>query len=251
MWVHHLTPVFLTLGPLEIRYYGILYALGFLFTYFFVKRFNAQKKLLRPEHLDSFFFWLVIGVVGGARVFEVLFYHPDYYVFNPLEILAIWHGGLSFHGGLAGAILVTFFFCRRHQYSFFRIADILVIPGAFALFLGRIGNFINGELYGKLTTLPWGVQFPGADGFRHPTQLYEALKNLALFGFLWSFSKKNLKEGLLFAYFLIGYSTLRFFIEFLKEPETMFGLLTMGQALSLVTLVLGLLLLRRKSSQKK
>ncbi len=247
MFIHNINPVLLHLGPLEIRYYGIIYALGFVFAYFFLRYFIRQKKLhMREQDLDTYILYLIIGVVLGARLFEILFYNLAFYLEHPAEIIALWRGGLSFHGGLVGAILATWLFCKKKNIPFLHLADFIVIPTALALALGRVGNFLNGELPGRVTNLPWAVQFPGVDGFRHPSQLYESAKNFFIFGVLLWQVKKERQNGYLFGVFLFLYGILRFLIEFVREPETMVVFLTMGQALSLPLVVVGLYFIKKK-----
>ena len=247
MFYHTLNPVLLHLGPVEIRYYGLVYALGFIIAYFLIKHLATQRKVhFAKEHVDTYIFYMIIGVIAGARLIYVLFYNPTYYLMHPFQIFALWKGGLSFHGGVLGGALMAFLFSRRYQYRFLALADLTAIPLALALFFGRIANFINGELYGRITTLSWGVKFSNVDGFRHPSQLYEAAKNLFLFGVLWHYRKTTWKDGTLFALFLIGYSVLRFFIEFVREPELYVSILTMGQFLSLFTLLFGVIILWKK-----
>jgi phosphatidylglycerol---prolipoprotein diacylglyceryl transferase len=247
MFVHTLDPVLLSLGPLEIRWYGFIYAFGFVIAYFFLQAARKQTKLLSSDHIDSLMVYLIVGVVTGARVFEILFYQPLYFLNNPLEIFALWHGGLSFHGGLVGAAIAVWLFCRRYHVRFLALADVLVIPLALALGFGRIANFINGELYGRLTDVYWGVKFPGADGYRHPSQLYEAAKNFFVFGVLLLLRKRGHHQGYLFGWFMVMYGLLRFFIEYVREPETMVWVFTMGQALSLPMIVVGWWLMRKKT----
>jgi phosphatidylglycerol:prolipoprotein diacylglycerol transferase len=176
---------------------------------------------------------LTFALIIGARLFEVFIYNPSYYLQNPAQIIAVWKGGLSFHGGLIGVIIAGYLFARKKKIKFLHLCDIFVVPLALAQVLGRIGNFINGELYGTITRLPWGMKFPGAEGFRHPSQLYEAAYNLVIFSFL--FIKRNKKQpaGYLLSYFLILYPIFRFFTEFVREPEVMIGFLTMGQVLNI------------------
>ncbi len=244
MFVHRINPIFLSLGPLQIRYYGLIYAAGLLLCYWWFRKRALAERLFTEEQADRFFLWLAVAVVLGARLFEILFYQPAWYFSHPAEIIMVWHGGLSFHGGLIGAAAVAFFFSRRHKISLLRLADIIIVPASLALGFGRLANFINGELYGKVTSVPWGVIFPVAgEAVRHPTQLYEAAKNFFLFFFLHHQEKKQRKTGEVFSFFLIGYGALRFFIEFLKEPEAMIGPLAVGQAFSLLMVVVGVVLL--------
>lgn len=248
MFYHNINPILVSFGPFEIRYYGIIYALGFILAYFFLRHFIRQKKLkMSEQELDTYLVYLIIGVVLGARLFEILFYNLSWYLAHPAEFIAIWHGGLSFHGGLVGAIISTWLFCKKKQLHFLHLADYIVIPAALGLALGRIGNFLNGELPGRITAVPWAVQFPGFDGFRHPSQVYESIKNLIIFSILLVHVKKQHKDGYLFGLFLFWYGLLRFLIEFVREPETMVWFLTMGQALSIPVIILGLYLIMKKS----
>lgn len=246
MFYNNINPVILNIGSLQIRYYGLFYALGFLLAYFFIKK-SADKLKVSNDDADNLITWLVLSVVIGARIFYVALYNLDFYWQNPIEILKIWHGGLSFHGGLVGAVVAAFIFCRRKKVQFLKLADVVSIPLALALFFGRIANFINGELYGRITSVPWAVKFQNAEGFRHPSQIYEALKNIFIFFVLMSLKKKNLKDGMLFGIFLVLYGTLRFIIEFFREPEIYVGVFTMGQILSLLTAITGIALILKLS----
>ena len=247
MFVHNINPVLFSLGPLEVRYYGILYALGFILTYFFLKQVAKQTRVgLKDEGVDTLLLYLILGTVIGARVFEILFYNPSYYFSSPLKMFALWEGGLSFHGGLVGTFITTYLFCRKKKITFLKIADIISIPAALALAIGRIGNFINGELYGRITSVPWGVKFPHAEGVRHPSQLYEAAKNFLIFFILWKSKDKEHKPGYLFGLFLAFYGLLRFLVEFVREPEVMVSFLTMGQILSIPVFLIGLWLVIKK-----
>ena len=251
MFVHHIDPILVAVGPFSVRYYGIIYALGFILAYLFLRQAGKKKEIpIQEADIDALMLYLMIGIVLGARLFEIIFYNPSYYFHNPGEMLAIWHGGLSFHGGLAGAYLGALLFCKKKKVSLLLIADALAIPAALALAFGRIANFINGELYGIPTNLPWGVKFPGAPEFRHPSQLYEALKNAVIFFILLKVKKPTLKQGCLFGMFLVLYGAMRFLIEFVREPEIMVGPLTMGQMLSIPTIIIGIWLIKRKNTGK-
>ncbi|MBU0627883.1 MAG: prolipoprotein diacylglyceryl transferase, partial [Nanoarchaeota archaeon] len=221
--------------------------------YFFVYHLAKKRNLnLTKDDVADFIFYLIIGTVIGARLFEIIFYEPAYYFANPLEMIAVWHGGLSFHGGLVGAVLACYLYSRKKKVHFYDLADIVSIPLAFALFLGRIANFINGELVGRLTTLPWCVKFMNYEGCRHPSQLYESLKNLVLFSILWSIKDKKLKKGIMFWSFVLLYSTLRFFIEFVKDPGDIGFILglTMGQLLCIAMFAIGLFFFVKINRQK-
>ena len=198
--------------------------------------------------------YIIIGTVLGARTLYVVVYNLPFYLSNPFEIIAVWHGGLSFHGGLIGAVIAGFYFCKRKKIDFYEIADISVIPLALGLALGRLGNFINGELYGRITNVPWAVKFPDAEGFRHPSQIYESLKNLLIFFTLWKLSDKKLPKGFIFWLFVVMYSALRFIVEFFRQPDEQLGFigfLTMGQVLSIVMFVIGIFFIYRVSHKKE
>lgn len=260
MFYNSIDPVLFRLGSLEIRYYGIIYALSFIIAYFMIYHLAKKGKLnLTKDDVADFVFYLLIGTVIGARVFYVVFYDPVYFINNPLMIPAVWHGGLSFHGGLVGAIVAGLIFCKKKKINFYEIADIAVIPLAFGLFLGRIANFINGELIGRITNVPWCVKFQNFEGCRHPSQLYESAKNLFMFFVLWfvydlKTKAKKLPSGFLFWLFIIMYSVLRFFIEFFRMPDEQLGFiafdLTMGQILNIVMFLIGALFLAKAIRRK-
>lgn len=238
VFTHNIDPIFLHLGPLEIHYYGLIYVLDFIIAYFMLKYLIKKKEVsLTEDDLETFLLYAAIGVLIGSRIFYFLFYNFSVFLQNPFEIFRIWNGGMSFHGGLIGVIIMSLIFCKQYKKSFYELADIVVLPTAISLGLGRIGNFINGELYGRATTLSFGVDF--GDGIlRHPSQLYESAKNFVIFGVLWTLkNKETLKRGTLFWTFVFLYGTLRFFIEFVREPDpqvgfVLFGFLTMGQILT-------------------
>ncbi len=247
-------PEIIRIGPLAIRWYGLMYLLGFL-AVFFLGRYQLKERGLQElyPHLENVLFWGGLGLIVGARLGHVFFYYPEYYLRHPWEIPAIWHGGMSFHGGLLGAVLAGGLYAYRHRLSFFWWADILVVPAPIGLGLGRIGNFINGELFGRPTDLPWAMIFPaGGPVPRHPSQLYEALgEGLLLFLILWRVRRKDWPTGYKLALFLVLYGIIRFFIEFFREPDPgvglLFGWMTRGQLFCLGMVVLGgvLFLVRR------
>lgn len=245
MYVHNIDPILFSLGPFEVKYYGLMYVLGFAFVYFIMNYFIKKGRLnLTKNDVADFISYEVIGVILVSRIFYVFAYNFSYYLSNPLEIFMIWHGGLSFHGGFLGALLAGYIFCRVKNIKFYDLADIVVIPLGIALFLGRIGNFINGELYGRITNVPWAVKFPDAEGFRHPSQLYEAGKNLVIFFTQWAIKDKELPSGFRFWLFVIMYSSLRFAIEFFREPDAQIGFiygLTLGQWINIVMFLVGII----------
>ena len=235
----NLDPILVKLGPIRLSWYGLMYVFGFFGSYLLV-RYQMRKKdfgLNKPE-VENFYFYLIFGLIIGARFGYVLFYDLKTYLDNPLEILAVWHGGMSFHGGLIGLLLVALLFSWKNKKSFWKIADLFIVTAPLGLGLGRIGNFINGELYGRASQVPWAVIFPkGGPVPRHPSQLYEsALEGGVLFFILWFMKDKNLPRGALLAMFLFLYGGFRFFLEFFREPDAQLGFVlgpfTMGQVLS-------------------
>lgn len=258
MLVHpQFDPVALSLGPLSIRWYGLMYLAGFI-AFVVLGRLRARQ---RPEFgitnqmLDDLLFWGVLGVVIGGRLGQVLFYEPAYYLAHPLEILAIWHGGMSFHGGFLGVVLAMALYARRRGLGFWRVADFIAPLVPLGLMFGRLGNFINGELWGRVAdpNLPWAMIFPHVDLLpRHPSPLYQAAgEGLLLFVLLWFYARKMHAAGRVSGLFLLGYGLLRFVAEFFREPDAgIFGhsyLVSMGQWLSLPMMLFGVWLLVRRS----
>lgn len=232
-------PVLLHLGPLQIRYYGVLFALAFLIGYLILRKLAKEKKL-DLDLIDDYFIYIFFGIVLGARLGEILFYEPGYYFSKPAEMLYIWHGGLSSHGAFIGGILATLLFCKIHKVRFYKIADLIVIPVALGSVFIRIGNFINGEIVGRITDVPWAVKFDGYEGLRHPSQIYEAVMNFSVFLILLGIRKlKDIPEGFVFWSFVFIYSFFRFFVEFFKDYQTWdrYMVLTAGQYFSIVLLL--------------
>mgnify|MGYP001594952397 CR=1 FL=1 len=246
MFIQNINPVLISIFGLEIRYYGIVYVLGFLLILYILEK-QREKLNLSNDEVYDYVFYLIIFIVLGARIFEILFYEPLFYFSNPLEMLMIWHGGLSFHGALTGVMTWTYVFAKKKKLHFYDLSDILVVPAALMLFLGRIANFINGELVGKITNLSWGVKFKNYEGFRHPTQIYESLKNLLIFFALLFLKNKNLKKGTLTWVFFLFYGTLRFFIEFLKEQTSFIFGLPVTQIFTGLMIIVSLYFLLKKS----
>ncbi len=258
-------PVIFGLGPLQVRWYGLMYVLGFTASYYLVKKQieNLAYKRLQ-EHFENLNIVLILCVVLGGRLGYVLFYNLGYYLAHPLEIPATWSGGMSFHGAVIALILGGWLYTRRKKLNFWKCADIYIVTIPIGLGLGRIGNFINGELYGRATELPWGMIFPHGGPFaRHPSQLYEVFfEGILLFCILWPLRRKPYAEGStwphgsLLALFLILYGIFRIFVEFFREPDSQAGyvlsVFTRGQVLSLVMILAGYLIwLTRKSMQTK
>lgn len=236
-----MNPILSHLGPLEIRYYGVLMMLAFLIGYFILKKI-ATEKGLSENLIDNYFIWLIPTMILGARLFEILFYEPQYYFANPIRMLYIWQGGIASHGAIFAAILTTYFFTKKYKIPFYKLADLVVIPCALGAAFVRIGNFINGEIVGTITNLPIGIKFPNYEGLRHPVQLYEAFTNTFLFFLLFNLRKKKLKEGMLFSLFILLYSIFRFFNEFLKDFPKYFYL-GLGQWFSIILIILATIFL--------
>jgi len=266
-------PVIVHIGPMSLHWYGLMYLLGFGATYLLVrKQFFEDSQDLPPDsqqeivtsqlnQLDELLFYLVLGVVLGGRLGYVIFYNLPYYLENPKEILAVWHGGMSFHGGAIGAVFAGWLYCRIHALDFWKWSDRFVVTVPVGLGLGRIGNFINGELFGRPTDVPWAMVFPeGGPVPRHPSQLYEALlEGALLFIILWPLRHRPWSDGKKSALFLMLYAICRITVEFFREPDPqlgyiLWGWVTMGQILSLVFFVFGLFLwwaLGKEHAQKK
>jgi phosphatidylglycerol:prolipoprotein diacylglycerol transferase len=239
--------VILDLGFLEIRYYGLFYVIGFLFSIWWMRKFSKLKK----EQVYDLFFYLILGLIIGARLFEVIIWEPFYYLANPLEIIAIWHGGMSFHGGLVGTFIAGYLYCRKKKIKFWHVADIIVLPASLAMALVRIGNFINGELYGIISNLPWCVKFPSAQGCRHPSQLYESFYNIINFTILWFLSKRKHKDGFIFWSFVFFYGILRFITEFARFSESrLFGIFSTGQILCSIMIISGAVMMWKLKKKK-
>ena len=254
MFTHNFDPVLIDLYIFQVRWYSLAYILGIIFGWFYAKKIiknlktNNSLDYLRVKDFDDFIPYLVIGIILGGRIGYVLIYNINYYLINLNEIFYVWEGGMSFHGGLIGTIVATIFFTNKKKINLFNYLDIIACVAPIGLFLGRISNFINGELYGKSTDLPWGVIFPNVGTFaRHPSQIYEAiLEGLLLFVILnfLAFKKKLIfRNGLISVYFLFFYSIFRFFSETFREPDEQIGYLfyslTMGQLLSLIMIIIG------------
>lgn len=273
MMIHpEFNPIALSLGPIIIRWYALSYIVGFvLFLWLGRRRIGQGNTVFDKNMLDDLLTWGVAGVIVGGRLGYVLFYQPGFYLGNPLEILKVWHGGMAFHGGFLGVLVAMALFARKHRIAFFQVADFVAPLVPLGLASGRVGNFINGELWGRVTDVNafWAMGFPHAHAEdvaivqqdpsrwlgvwtqfemlpRHPSQLYQfALEGVVLFVILWFFSKKPRPSGQVSGLFLLGYGVFRFIVEFAREPDDFLGLLalnlSMGQWLSLPMIVVGLL----------
>jgi phosphatidylglycerol---prolipoprotein diacylglyceryl transferase len=243
----HIDPIIFHLGPLAVRWYGLMYLLGFLFAYFIIRHLARYRNLeLSSAQLSDLLFYAVIGVILGGRLGYTLFYNSSYYLAHPLEIFAVWEGGMSFHGGLIGVVVCVLFFCIRQRLPVLLMSDILVTAAPIGLGLGRLGNFINGELWGRVTTVPWGMVFPGGGPApRHPSQLYEGFfEGLVLFAILYFLVRRRVTAGTVFSSFFLGYGIIRFSLEFFRQPDAHLGFFwgeaTMGQLLSVPMILVGL-----------
>jgi phosphatidylglycerol:prolipoprotein diacylglycerol transferase len=246
----NIDPVALALGPVEIRWYALAYLAGFILGWRYALYLAGRDADLRPsrEDVDDFLPWAVLGVILGGRLGYVLFYQSGFYLENPLAILQVWKGGMSFHGGALGVIFALFVYPYLKKFPMLRLADIVCAAVPIGLFFGRIANFVNGELYGRVTDVSWGIVFPGGGPEpRHPSQLYEAalegaLLFLILFAVIRSDRLRNM-PGLTAGLFLAGYGLFRGFVEFFREPDAHLGFvyefLSMGQLLSLPMILAG------------
>lgn len=239
-------PVIVKIGPLAVRWYGLMYLVGFVAAYFIIRALSKQRgHQLDNDTLSDLLFYCVIGVILGGRLGYVVFYNFSHYLNHPIQIFAVWEGGMSFHGGLTGVVVAVLIFCRRRKISPRTLGDQLVIAATVGLGLGRIGNFINGELWGRVTDVPWGVIFPAAGSLpRHPSQLYEAVyEGPILMVLLLLLFYRKVKDGIVFFSFFILYGAGRFVIEFFRQPDEQLGFLwggaTMGQLLCLAMIAIG------------
>lgn len=245
-------PVALEIGPLAIRWYALAYIAGILLGWWYIHRLNRQHAVTAGADVDDFVTWAIFGIILGGRLGYVLFYQPGYFLANPAEILFVWQGGMSFHGGLLGIGAAVVVFARRRRIKPLSLADLVACAAPIGLFFGRLANFINAELYGRVSDVPWAMVFPGAGPEpRHPSQLYEAaLEGLLLFVlllFLARLPAVRARPGLLTGVFLLGYGAARSFVELYREPDAFLGYLpggvTMGQVLSIPMILVGVALL--------
>ncbi|SFK03187.1 prolipoprotein diacylglyceryl transferase [Methylophaga sulfidovorans] len=242
-------PIALSIGPLHIHWYGLMYLFGFLFVWL-LGLYRVNRTDWTRQQLEDLLFYGAVGVIIGGRLGYAIFYDLQTNLENPLNLFKIWQGGMSFHGGLLGVLTAFWWFGRKTGKSFFEISDFIAPMVPIGLMFGRIGNFINGELWGKVSDVPWAMVFPGAGPLpRHPSQLYEAaLEGVLLFIILWWFSSKPRPKAAVSGLFLLGYGVFRFIIEFVRIPDAQYGYLafdwlTMGQILCLPMIVFGAVLM--------
>ena len=252
MLVHpQFDPIAFQIGPVAVRWYGLMYLVAFAL-FVVLGKVRARRNLLtgwHPRDVDDMLFYGVFGVILGGRLGYVLFYKPLYYFAHPLEILQVWSGGMSFHGGFLGVLAALWLFARNRDKRFLDVTDFVAPLVPLGLAAGRLGNFINGELVGRVTDVPWAMVFPQVDGLpRHPSQLYQfGLEGVLLFLLLWWYAGRTRPMGAVSAMFLIGYGAFRFIAEFAREPDNFLGVLagglTMGQWLSLPMMAAGVAML--------
>ncbi len=258
MLINNFDPVAIQIFTLEIRWYSLSYVLGILLGWFLSKKFFILKLEIK-EKFDDYLTHVILAIIIGGRIGYVIFYNFEYYLSNPLDILKIWQGGMSFHGGLLGIILVTIWFAKKNNHNPLEYLDIVSIVSPVGIFFGRISNFINSELYGIPTNLPWGVKFIQIDNLsRHPSQLYEAtFEGLILFLVLIYFRNKGFLNyaGVISGIFITLYSLFRFIIEFYRVPDEQLGYivynLTMGQTFCLIFFIVGIYLVIKNYEIKK
>ncbi len=248
-------PIAIEIGPFAIRWYALAYVVGILLSWRYMIRLTRRTPAeIEVSHIDDLIVWGTLGIILGGRIGYTMFYRPGYFVDHPLEILAMWRGGMSFHGGFLGVVIAILLFARRRKIGFLALGDIVVCAAPIGLFLGRIANFVNGELFGRVSDAPWAMVFPhGGPLARHPSQLYEAaLEGLVLFAILaWlAFATRALERpGLLGGVFLAGYGIARIVVELFRQPDAHLGFLaagaTMGQLLSLPLVLVGAWMIHR------
>jgi len=254
MFTHNLDPVLVDFGFMAIRWYSVAYIAGIMIGWWLgrriiIKRFQNIGQQFELKEFDDLITYLIISIIFGGRIGYIIFYNPGYYISNPMDIIKIWEGGMSFHGALIGVIIGTIFFSKKKKISSFFLLDVIACVSPIGIFFGRIANFINGELAGKVTNVSWGVIFPTIDLLpRHPSQLYEAfLEGIILFFILYIFIfKKNYKTGTCSFLFLVFYGFFRIISELFREPDSqigyLFGLFSMGTVLSFLMIFFGILI---------
>jgi phosphatidylglycerol:prolipoprotein diacylglycerol transferase len=244
----NIDPIIFRLGPISIGWYGLCYIIGLISSLWYFQRELLKHKLLDEKEIESLLLFLFLGIFIGARIGYCLIYAPKYYFQHPLEIFAVWQGGLSFHGGFLGVLVVIFLVVKKWHTSFLGLADVAARSTPIGLTFGRIGNFLNSELYGRPTNGDWGIVFLREDRIpRHPSQLYESfLEGIVLFLILWLIDRRHPAKGVIVSFFILFYGIFRFLIEFFRTPDIQLGYvlgpLTMGQCLSIPMIIIGAIL---------
>ena len=253
-YIHNINPVMLEFFSIKLYWYGFMYALSFIIIDYLVITASKKRKIVLNENqAEKFTLTVLVAAIIGGRLGYVFFYDFTFYLSNLRNIFFLWEGGMSFHGGLIGAILGSLFIAKKNELDFFDITDIIALYAPIGLFFGRVGNFINSELYGVQTSGTWGVIFPAVDNYpRHPSMLYEAfLEGIVLYIILMSINNKKVKSGIISGYFLLLYGSFRFIVEFVRLPDAHIGYIyydwvTMGHLLTVPMLGFGLILIFRK-----
>lgn len=251
----NISPVALSIGSFQLRWYALAYLIGILSAWFLTKR-NIEKNNIDVTNaqLDDLVFYTTLGIILGGRLGYILFYGKSYFFYHPMEIFAVWHGGMSFHGGIIGVILALYCFARKYNLPFLKVTDLVALYVPIGIFLGRLANFINDELWGRVATVPWAVKFPSGGYMpRHPSQIYEALSEgvlmFIILNILWRKAFVRQHYGIISSVFLIVYTLSRLCMEFFREPDEQIGFIfnqtTLGQLLSVPFLLLGLYLLNK------
>ena len=253
-------PVLISFGPFAVRWYSLAYIAGLVLGWRLIRHHAVKPAFnISPNKVNDFLIWATLGIILGGRIGYVLFYNFAYFAENPGKIFILWEGCMSFHGGLLGVVIATFFSCRQHKINFFNLSDLLACATPIGLFFGRIANFINAELFGRVTDVPWGIVFPnGGPAPRHPSQLYEAVLEGLLLFFALNFIARHAaiqnRSGFLTGAFLSGYAASRIFVELFRQPDPHIGFLlfnlTMGQLLSLPMLAAGIYIMFRSQPAK-
>ena len=258
----NINPIAFQLGFIKVHWYGLMYLIGFLIAWLLLQYRAKQFHLgWKKDQVTDLIFYGALGVVLGGRIGYILFYNLSYYLHHPLMMFAVWDGGMSFHGGMLGVFLALFIWCRRYKEPYFLVTDFIAPVVPVGLAAGRLGNFINGELWGRVTSVPWGMLYPQAGKLpRHPSEIYEfLLEGVMLFVFLWLYSAKRPPRIAVSGAFLLGYGVFRFFCEFFRQPDPQlgfvaFGWMTRGQELCIPMVLLGIILLivayRRKGGRQ-
>jgi len=244
MWIHNINPILLSIGSLEVRYYGLAYVLGFFLAIAWLQYWRKKGELnLTKDQIWDFTFYLMLGVIVGSRLF-MIFWQPAVYLSDPLEIFRIWNGGMSFHGGLFGIVAAGLIYCKVKNIKFMRMADLMSTPTMLALALGRLANFMNGELVGRITDVSWCMQFPGYNDCRHPSTLYAAGKRFLVFFWVFGLSlsrfRKQFRQGFIFWNFVFWEGLGRFIVDFWRYDQLYFGL-SLGQWFSVIMIILALI----------
>ena len=253
----HIDPILLAIGPLKVRWYGLMYIFGFIAAWWLATlRAKKLNSGWNAEQVSDLIFYSALGVIIGGRLGYMFFYNWPTLLAEPLSLIRVWQGGMSFHGGLVGVLIAFVLFARKTQKTFFNVSDFIAPMVPIGLGLGRIGNFINAELWGRITTAPWGMVFPNAGPFpRHPSQLYEfLLEGIVLFTILWTYSSKPRAPMAVSGLFLVLYACFRIFCEFFRQPDIQIGFLafdwlTEGQLLSIPMIIAGVIMLKLANSR--